>query len=59
MSFKVFLLEREVGYQITGDMNGLALMERLNMLSRYWEEKNKHNTEGGNVGKSKGKSLIK
>jgi len=61
MSFKIFLLEHELGYQITADTNGLALVERLNMLDRYWKEKNKAHKEASSKkpGKSKGKGLIK
>ena len=38
MSYKLFLLEKELGYQITADMSGLMVMERLNMLDRYWAD---------------------
>ena len=40
MSYQVFLLEVEVGYFIGEDFSGLALIERLKMLNRYYKEKN-------------------
>ena len=61
MSYKVFLLEHELGYQITAETNGLALMERLNMMDRYWEDK-KVKSEDNDAGKGtskKGKGLMK
>ena len=36
MSYKIFLLERELGYPITAETNGLILMQRLRMLDRFW-----------------------
>ena len=60
MSFKVFLLEKELGYQVKWDMNGLALMERLNMLDRLWEEKKKENDKNDSDSKgNKKKGLMK
>lgn len=38
MSYRIFLLEREVGYQITPEMSAFVVMERLKMLDRYWKE---------------------
>ena len=55
MSFKIFLLERELGYQITGDMNGLALIERLKMFDRYCEIRAEKDKSGSGGGKSKNK----
>ena len=52
MSFKLFLLERELGYMITPDTNGLAFVERLKMFDRYVEEKNKVDTPSKKGNKS-------
>lgn len=61
MSYKIFLLEKELGFLITPDMNGLALMERLNMLDRFWAEQKESTPDTPKTpkGKSKGKGLMK
>ena len=62
MSYKVFLLEKELGYMITPEMSGLAVMERLNMLDRYWEDKKAEYDKSqieSNDGKSNNKGLMK
>lgn len=39
MSYKLFLLEKELGYCFTGDFPALALVERLRMFDRYIKDK--------------------
>ena len=39
MSYKNFLLEREVGYDAINRLNGVAWMERMNMMDRYHIDK--------------------
>lgn len=45
LSFKLFLLERELGYSINKDFNGLVLVERLKMFDRFMEMRNNQITE--------------
>ncbi len=53
-SYKVFLLERETGWRITEDFPGLVLVEKLNMLDRYWADRaDSHNKT---IKKTEGKS---
>jgi len=59
LAFKVFLLEREVGYQITKDMNGIMVMERLRMLDRYWIQQNKAQEKSNTKGNQKSDKLLK
>lgn len=52
MSYKIFLLEKELGYKIDANTNGLLLMQRLRMLDRYWldkkEAQDKADSKSGN-----------
>ena len=59
LAYKIFLLEKEVGYQITKDMNGLMVMERLRMLDRYWQDQQKANQVDSKTGKPKKEKLLK
>ena len=57
LAYKIFLLERELGYKIDGNTNGLLLMERLKMLTRYYMDKEKEYEK--NKSKDKNNKLIK
>jgi len=59
MSYKIFLLEKELGYQITANTNGLALMQRLRMLDRYWKDKEKANADAESKSNNKKSDLMK
>lgn len=59
MSYKLFLLEREVGYQITAETNGLILMQRLRMLDRYWLEEKKAYDNAQSKSSNKKSELLK
>lgn len=62
MSYKVYLLERELGYQITQDFPALALVERLKMFDRYLQDQKSQSPSEEDKGKGKsgkGKRLLK
>lgn len=52
MAYKIFILEKELGYPITAKTNGLILMQRLRMLDRYFLDKKKAQEEANNESKS-------
>ena len=56
MSYKIFLLEKELGYPITSETNGLVLMQRLRMLDRYWTDKQKAQEDAEQKSKTPNKS---
>ena len=53
MSYKIFLLEKELGYQITSDTNGLILLQRLRMFDRYCIDQEKAYDESKKNNKTK------
>jgi len=55
LSYNIFLLEKELGYQINKDTNGILLIERLKMLERFCKEQQEQ-MESSNTGKSKGRN---
>jgi hypothetical protein len=55
LSYNIFLLEKELGYQINKDTNGILLIERLKMLERFCKEQQEQ-MESSNKGKSKGRN---
>jgi len=59
MAYKIFLLERELGYPITADTNGLILMQRLRMLDRFWLDEQKASKEANNNTNTKKSELLK
>ena len=59
MAYKIFLLEKELGYQITADTNGLLLMQRLRMLDRYWKDKEKAYADAESGSNNKKSNLMK
>jgi len=59
MAYKIFLLERELGYPITADTNGLILMQRLRMLDRFWLDEQNAIKETKNSTNTKKSELLK
>jgi len=59
LAFKVFLLEKEVGYQVTGNMNGIMVMERMKMMDRYWEEQQRAQDKSNNKKTTTPSKLLK
>jgi len=59
MAYKIFLLERELGYPITADTNGLILMQRLRMLDRFWLDEQNAIKETNNNTNTKKSELLK
>lgn len=55
LSYNIFLLERELGYPITKDTNGLIFIERMKMLQRYCEDQKKQMDESKKPSKSNGR----
>lgn len=55
LSYNIFLLEKELGYQINKDTNGILLIERLKMLERFCKEQQEQ-MESSKTGKSKGRN---
>ena len=53
MSYKIFLLEKELGYQITSNTNGLILIQRLRMFDRYCIDQEKAYDESKKNNKTK------
>lgn len=55
LSYNIFLLEKELGYQINKDTNGILLIERLKMLERFCKDQQAQ-MDSSNKGKSKGRN---
>lgn len=55
LSYNIFLLEKELGYQINKDTNGILLIERLKMFQRFCEDQKKQMEESSSKGKNKGR----
>jgi len=59
MSYKIFLLEKELGYQITSNTNGLILIQRLRMFDRYNIEQQKAYEDSKSKDANKKSDLMK
>jgi len=59
MSYKIFLLEQELGYPITAETNGLILMQRLRMLDRFWLDKQKASKKANSESNNEKSELLK
>jgi len=59
MSYNIFLLEKELGYQINANTNGLILMQRLRMLARYRLDEKKAYEDAQSKSKNEKTELMK